>query len=147
MNRQQYEDALRNYHWMIKSIDIMRQSLEAAGENITARYGIESAMPTGKGQAGDPIFRETIRRSKHWEKVERYEKQVKAIQSRMHVIEDDRETEVLHWMLEGKSYSWIARHMDLSERHIRRLKDIIIDKMLEMPKTPNKPDTTKKCAS
>ncbi|MCQ4921386.1 helix-turn-helix domain-containing protein, partial [Phocaeicola vulgatus] len=61
---------------------------------------------------------------------------VKMIQDRIHVIQDEREFEVLNWLLDGKSYSWIARHMGLSERHIRRIKDSIVEQMSEMPSLP-----------
>ncbi|WP_442852705.1 LuxR C-terminal-related transcriptional regulator [Bacillus sp. J33] len=43
----------------------------------------------------------------------------------MHLISDDREIEVLHWLLEGKSNRWIAMHMGLSHSHIGRIKDSI----------------------
>ena len=50
---------------------------------------------------------------------------------------EDRETEVLHWLLEGKSLRWIGRHMQLSDRHIGRIKDTVIDKMLQMSQVPH----------
>lgn len=142
MNRKEIENILKDYHWMINSIKIMRQSLESAGEGLTAKYGIESAMPKGKGTTSDPVYSEIVRRSKHFKKIEGYESKVMAIQERIHVINDEREIEVLHWILEGKGYCWIARHMGLSERHIRRIKDSIVDQMSEMPRMPNLPKTS-----
>jgi DNA-binding NarL/FixJ family response regulator len=49
----------------------------------------------------------------------------------MHLITEDREIEVLHWLLKGKSYRWIAMHMGLSHSHIGRIKDSIVKKMSE----------------
>lgn len=129
MNRKEIENILKDYHWMINSIKIMRQSLEGAGEGLTAQYGDEADMPKAKGQTSDPIYSEVIRRGKRWEKVEGYEQKVKAIQSRIHVISDEREYEVLHWLLEGKSYRWIGQHMGWSFSHIKRIRDSIIDKL------------------
>jgi len=131
------ENILKNYSWMINSIKIMRKSLQEGGEErITAEYGVESSLPKPKGTTSDPVYRELLRREKRWRKIEQYERKVKMIQDRIHVIQDEREFEVLHWLLDGKSYSWIARHMGLSERHIRRLKDSIVEQMSEMPSLP-----------
>lgn len=143
MEKKEIEATLKDYHWMINSIKIMRQSLGDAGDGLTAQYGDEAGMPKGKGQTSDPVFSEVVRRSKHWTKVKGYEDKVKVIQERIHAVTDKREVEVLHWILEGKGYCWIARHMGLSERHIRRLKDAIVSRMSEMPRMPN---TSKKCA-
>jgi DNA-directed RNA polymerase specialized sigma subunit len=137
MNKKEIEQILKDYHWMINSIKIMRKSLQEGGEErITAQYGDESALPKPKGTTSDPVYRELLRREKRWRKIEEYERKVKMIQDRIHVIQDEREFEVLHWLLDGKSYSWIARHMGLSERHIRRLKDSIVEQMSEMPSLP-----------
>lgn len=137
MTKKEIEQILKDYHWMINSIKIMRKSLQEAGEErLTAQYGDESALPKPKGTTSDPVYRELLRREKRWRKIEQYERKVKMIQDRIHVIQDEREFEVLHWLLDGKSYSWIARHMGLSERHIRRLKDSIVEQMSEMPSLP-----------
>src|SRR5690606_2559682 len=137
MKRNEVDQILKDYHWMINSIKIMRDSLVDAGDGLTAQYGIEATMPKAKGSTSDPIFREVARRSKRWKKIEEYEQKVKVIQDSIHMIQDEREIEVLHWLLEGKGYSWIARHMGLSERHIRRIKDSIVEKMSKMPNSPN----------
>lgn len=131
MKKWELASSLKDYHWMINSIKVMQESLNETEIKMTATYGIESTLPSGQGTAGDPIFRETLRREKRWEVVSHYESKVKEIQDRIHLITDERELEVLHWMLEGKGYSWISRHMGLSERHIRRLKDSIVEKMCE----------------
>jgi DNA-directed RNA polymerase specialized sigma subunit len=137
VNKKEIEQILKDYHWMINSIKIMRKSLqEGSEERITAQYGVESSLPKPKGTTSDPVYREILRREKRWRKIEQYERKVKMIQDRIHVIQDEREFEVLHWLLDGKSYSWIARHMGLSERHIRRLKDSIVEQMSEMPSLP-----------
>ncbi|EIJ79128.1 YqaQ [Bacillus methanolicus PB1] len=138
MRKEEIEQILKDYHWMINSIRIMRESMEEAGEGITSKYGIEASMPKGKGTTSDPIYREYLRREKRWKKIEQYEKKVKIIQERIHVIQDEREFEVLHWLLEGKSYRWIGMHMGLSHSHIRRLKDSIVEQLTKnVPDVPN----------
>ena len=105
--------------------------------------GITDELCGAQGETSDPVFREVVRRSKHLQKVVGYEKKLRVIQERIHVVEGVREVEVLHWILEGKGYSWIARQMSLSERHIRRLKDSIVIKMSEMLRMPN---TSRNCS-
>lgn len=102
MTRKEIEGILKDYHWMINSIKIMRKSLDWAREGLTAQYGLEAAL----------------------------EEKVKFIQERIHVINDEREAEVLHWLLEGKSYRWIGQHMGLSFSHIKRIRDSIIEQLV-----------------
>lgn len=55
MTKKQIEKLLKNYHWMINSLKIMRENLQDAGDGLTAQYGIEAAMPKGKGQSSVPV--------------------------------------------------------------------------------------------
>lgn len=129
MNKKEIENALSSYHWMINSIKILRDSMKDAGEGLTAQYGDEAALPKPKGVTGDPIYREVVRREKRWKKVAEYEEKVGIIQDRMAAITNEREIEVLHWLLEGKSYRWIGLHMGLSFSHIKRIRDSIVNQM------------------
>ncbi|MFS0660118.1 DNA-binding response regulator [Niallia alba] len=126
---QQIETILKDYHWMMNSIKILRDSMKDAAEWETARYGNESAMSKAKGTNSDPVYKETARRLKRYKKIAQYEDSVQIIQDRMIAIEDDREFEVLNWLLEGKSYRWIALHMGLSHTQIIRMKDSIVEKI------------------
>ncbi|UQD53316.1 DNA-binding response regulator [Bacillus methanolicus] len=143
MTHKEIEQILKDYHWMINSIKILRDSMKDAGERLTAQYGDEAALPKPKGVTSDPIYREYLRREKRWKKIQEYEKKVKIIQEHIHIIQDEREFEVLHWLLDGKSYRWIAMHMGLSHSHIRRLKDSIVDQLVKnVPDVPNVPKDT-----
>ena len=148
MNKKEIEQALRDYRWMLHAIEIYQEELSKNDTyrlNVTAQYGVEASLPKGKGTTSDPVAQEIIRRDRYWERVRGYEKVVMEIQSRVPYVTDVREKEVLHWLLEGKSYSWIARYMGLSERHIRRLKDSIVEKMSEMPSLPKTSKTSRNC--
>jgi DNA-binding CsgD family transcriptional regulator len=136
MKKKQIEQILKDYSWMMNSIRIMRESLMDAGEGLTAQYGDEAAMPKAKGVTGDPIYREVLRREKRRKKLNEYKNKVLVIQERMHQVKDEREIEVLHWLLEGKSYRWIGMHMGLSHSHIRRLKDSIVERLADVPNVP-----------
>lgn len=143
LSKAEIENILKNYHWMLNSIKIMRENMDELIGSQTAMYGINASLPKPQGQNSDPVYNDVVRRSKYWERIAKYEEKVKIIQERLHLITDDREIEVLNWILEGKGYSWIAKHMGLSEKHIRRIKDSICEKMAQTPKTPNTPKTPK----
>lgn len=142
MNRKEIENILKDYHWMINSIQELRKSLQSAGEGLTAKYGVEATLPKPQGVTGDPIYRELIRREKRHAVINKYKKKISVIQDRLYLIKDDRELEVLHWLLEGKSYRWIALHMGLSHSHIRRIRENIVDKLCDTD-VPNVPNDTK----
>lgn len=127
MNKEEIENILKNYHWMLNSIKIMRES-DLGISSKTAMYGLEATLPKADNPS-DPVFNDVVRRSKYWKKIEQYEKKVSAIQQHIDCITDEREFEVLNWIMDGKGYRWIARHMGLSEAHIRRIKDSIVDKI------------------
>ncbi|MBU8768690.1 DNA-binding response regulator [Cytobacillus oceanisediminis] len=114
---------------MMNSIKVLRDSMKDAGEGLTAQYGNEAGMPKAQGTTSDPVYRECVRREKRFSVIHKYEAKISVIQDRIHLITDAREIEVLHWLLEGKSYRWIAMHMGLSHTQIGRIKDSIVKKM------------------
>jgi DNA-directed RNA polymerase specialized sigma subunit len=133
MNKKEIASILRDYHWMINEIQRQRKMLsEEINGNFTAQYGIESSLPKGKGQNGDPIFREVIRREKKSRWIEKLEKKVMFIQEHMDCITNEREKAVLECLLDGMSMIAISKHMGLSVRHVQRIKNSIVDKMSEM---------------
>ena len=146
--RREIEQALRDYHWMVKEIARLREVLNDAGEGLVRRYGTEGSKPTGK--VSDPVYMEAVRRERQWRRVEKLEAKVRLVQERLDAITDEREKTVLDCMLDGMSVLAISRHMGLSRRHIHRLKDSIVDKMAQMSQMsqmsqdlPEKPSTGK----
>jgi DNA-binding CsgD family transcriptional regulator len=138
-NKYEISEILKDYHWMMNSITLLRESMEDAGERVVRTYDIDSDMPKAKGGTSDPVFQEYIRREKRWKKIREYEDKVQVIQQRMYFIKEEREFEVLHWLLEGKSFRWIADHMGLSHSHISRLRESIIEQLVDT----NVPNVTK----
>jgi hypothetical protein len=129
---------------MMNSIKILRDSIKDAGEGLTAQYGDAAGMPKAKGTTNDPVYWENVRRERRYSVIHKYEAKISVIQDRMHLITDDREIEVLHWLLEGESYRWNAIHMGLSHTHIGRIKDSIVKKMSEyVPNVTNGTNETK----
>lgn len=136
MNEQQIEKALRDYAWMLNEIKRQRELLSPInGGNMVAQGGIESTMTKPQGETSDPVVIEVTKRDKNSKWLIKLESKVLFIQKRICLITDEREKVVLECILDGFSMSAIGRHIGLSERHIRRIKDSIIEKMYYMPKT------------
>ncbi len=74
---------------------------------------------------------EVARRSKHVKRIKEYEYKITAVQERIDKVHTPREIEVLFWLLEGSSMRWIAQHMALSATSIGRIKDNIVNQMME----------------
>ncbi|WP_332249052.1 hypothetical protein [Bacillus sp. J33] len=53
----QIESILKDYHWMMNSIKVLRHSMKDAGEGLTAQYGDAAEMPKAKGTKNDPVLR------------------------------------------------------------------------------------------
>lgn len=131
MNKKEIESALRNYYWMVKEIARLRAILEDAGENIVRQLDEDADMPKPKGKVSDPVYLETVRREKHWRRIEKLERKVKFIQENIDCITDDRERTVLDCMLDGMTLVAIALHLGTSEKQVRRIKDSIVDRIAE----------------
>lgn len=129
MNKKENENILKDYHWMMNSIKVLRESMEDAGEGLTAKYGVEASVPKPQGTTSDPVYREILRRESRLKVIDKHKTRISLIQGRLHLIEDERELEVLHWLLEGKSYRWIGAHMGLSFSHIKRIRDSIVEQL------------------
>lgn len=132
MNKKEIAETLRDYNWIINEIKRQRKLLGDVSGNFSAKYGIEASLPKAHGQNGDPIFQEVVRREKKSKWIERLEKKVLYIQSRIDRITDERERAVLECILDGMSMQAISRHMGLSTRHIQRIKNSIVDQMSDM---------------
>lgn len=126
MNRREIEKALKDYHWMVKEIERLRQLLGQAGENLCQQYGIESTLPKPQGSNTDKVFNEVARRERSWRHLERLLKKVAFIESRIHLITDDKERTVLHCTLDGMQANEIAAHMNMSERQLYNVRESII---------------------
>ncbi len=126
MDRQEIEQTIKNYSWMIKEIKRQRQLLSEVNVNMTAQFGIESSMPKAQGITSDPVALEVMRRDRTSRWVAKLEEKVLFIQKRMYVISDPIEKAVLECMLDGMSMVAISEHLGLSRRNIYTIKESII---------------------
>lgn len=121
---------------MIREIQRLRSELNETDTVGVGQYGIEAELPKAKG-VSDPISKEVVRREKKSKRQIRLEKKVGYIQDRIHLIKDDREQTVLDCILDGMSNVKIARHMGLSEMHIRRIKESISESLSNVENVEN----------
>ena len=133
MTKQEVEQILKDYHWMVREIERIRKYLAGAGERVVVNY--ESLdMPKPQGGVRDPVHAEVARREKQWRRVAKLEEKVMFIQDRIDLITDERERTVLDCMLDGMSFTAIAYHMRLSKTHVNRIKDDLVQKFYDSQK-------------
>lgn len=128
MNAYQLDKLLTDYHWMISTIKELKNELQVIAAS-TAKYGIEASMPKANSTS-DPIYNEYLRREKHIKRIKKYEEKVQIVQNLIDEVQNDKEAEVLFWILEGRSMRWIGKHMGLSHVTIANIKSKIIDEIL-----------------
>ncbi len=124
------ENALRDYHWMIKEIQRLREELNTTNAKVTASYGIEATLPKGSGTS-DPTGREVIQRERRYNTLKRFEEKVRFVERHSTCMSSDMELTVLNCMLDGLSVVAISQHLGFSERKIYSIKDCIVKQMKE----------------
>ncbi len=132
MQREEIEQALRDYLWMMNEIIKEREELQSMvmGGNIIAK--ITDMPKAAGGTTSDPVANEVIRRNQKSRRIEKLEAKVVYIQKRIKVITDEREVAVLNCMLDGMSMKAIGHHMGLSRQHIYKIKESIVEQMLHI---------------
>ncbi|WP_346234517.1 hypothetical protein MKY04_12690 [Lysinibacillus telephonicus] len=130
VNKYLLDQWIKDYRWMINTIEELQSELPIKGAK-TAQYGIEATLPKASGGTSDVVFSEMARRSNHLRKINDYIYKIQEVQKRIEKVTEPRETEVLFWLLEGKSLRWIGQHMALSHVTIKNIKDSVVDSMLK----------------
>lgn len=128
--RNDIENALKDYFWMTKEIQRLKDELNAVNNKMTATYGVEATLPKGNGTS-DPVGSEVIQRDRRYKTLKRFEEKVSFIEQHMSCIKSDREIAVLNCMLDGMSFVAISQHMGFSERKVYMIKDDIVKKLKE----------------
>lgn len=124
------ENALRDYHWMTREIQRLKDELNTVNTKMSATYGIEATLPKGSGTS-DSTLKEVVQRDRRHSTLKRFEKKVHFVDKYSLHIEDDRQMAVLNCMLDGMSFVGISQHMGYSERKVYKIKDEIVRKMKE----------------
>ena len=119
------ENALKDYHWMVKEIARLREELNTSNASVTAAYGIEATLPKGN-DISDPTGRECLQRDRKHRTLKKFEDKVTFIENNANCITDDRELTVFNCLLDGMSIVAISQHMGFSERRVYNIKDDIV---------------------
>lgn len=128
---EQVEEELKDYPWMLREIDRLRGLLEEAGAGLTRAYGIEEAMPKGKGRHADAVGREAQNREKHWSRLKLLEAKVARFDEAADRIRDERLRTVLECLMEGRRMNRIAEHIGVSRQRLHELKRELIRLLAE----------------
>ncbi|MFP3389463.1 hypothetical protein [Brevibacillus sp. SIMBA_040] len=133
---QKVEEEIKDYHWMVKEIDRLRNEIHKAitsnpaiQQKLVATYGDAAGMPSGKGFRLSTI---TIPE-------ERYEKQILRMKSLEHKVRqineiaiglgDSKQRTVLECMMDGMRMNSIARHVGISRTRLNEIKREIVIRM------------------
>lgn len=127
MDRNDIKQLLHNYSWMVETIILKRNENNNIGQKVTTSYGIEAALPKGKGSTSDPIYFEVIRREQKTASIKELEAKVMLVQKAMDLISDVRERTILNMILDGRSLRSISRSTRIPLSNVARLRDNIVD--------------------
>lgn len=120
------ENALRNYHWLVKEVARLKRELGDIGNPLANK----SEGPGAKtGRPFNPTLNEVIRREHKQETLEKFESKIEYVERNTVVVTNDRELTVLNCLLDGMNINNISRHMGYSKRTIYSIKESIIEKM------------------
>lgn len=126
---QKVEEELKDYHWMLKEINRLRNYLEEAGEDLSTRYGVENSLPKSKGKVTDKTNWEVQRRERQWNRLILLEQKVKKIDDAVEKITDDRERTVIECILDGERMNIIAKHVGVSRQLLHEIKRKLVKKI------------------
>jgi hypothetical protein len=119
---EQIEEELKDYPWMIREIERLRELLEHPSSKVTGMYGLDGAMPKGKGQHANSVHREAQQREKHWHRLNQLEAKVARIDSAAEQVGDSRQRTILECLLGGQRMNVIASHLGISRQRLHELK-------------------------
>jgi DNA-binding NarL/FixJ family response regulator len=126
-NKHQIYEIIADYNWMLKFIrEAGEQEVEFKG---TAQYGVEASLPRGQGLVSQALENEVMRRNDRLRRLFDYLKKVNFIKDNRKKLTDIRETEILDYLLDGKSVSAISRIIGMSRQQIDKIRSDIVDKL------------------
>jgi hypothetical protein len=128
---EQVEEELKDYPWMLREIERLRGLLEQVGAGMTGVYGLNAAMPKGKGGHADTVHREANKREKHWSRLKQLEAKVTRLDAAAERVQDNRKRTVLACLMEGQRMNQIARHIGVSRQRLHEMKRELVRTLAE----------------
>ncbi|WDC90553.1 sigma factor-like helix-turn-helix DNA-binding protein [Priestia megaterium] len=127
----QVEEWIRDYNFMLKEIARLNRIInkpEPRKQKLTATYGIEATMPKGSGLISQAELNRLDRKEK---RLFKYLAIVEYLDKMVDELDDDKQKVVYECMLEGISYTQIAKHLGCSRDTLRKVKEDIIVKFVK----------------
>ncbi|HBZ80930.1 MULTISPECIES: hypothetical protein [Brevibacillus] len=133
---QKVEEEIKAFNWMVRETDRLRKQIDnaiisnpAIQQRLTASYGDEAGMPSGKG----------LRLSTMTIPEERYEKQIerlKNLEDKLRQMNDfaislgnSKHRTVLECMMDGMRMNSIAIHVGVSRQRLNEIKREIVNRL------------------
>lgn len=131
INRYQLDKVIKKYHSnMLKYIRMKDEINLLEISASTTNYGIEAMMPKATGSFGDPVYAHLQIRANREVRIKKIKKELLLVQSLINKVKGDIELEVLYWLLEGMSFRFIGRQLDISHTSVQRARERILNMML-----------------
>ncbi|SDI15551.1 hypothetical protein SAMN05192534_12352 [Alteribacillus persepolensis] len=135
MNRNDIEQALRDYFWMPKEVARLKQLMDAdeIETNVTAQYGMEATLPKAKGQNADKIGKEVARQvDRRQRQIDKLQKKIDFVENGVNKLNNDLERTIMFCMMDGLTQVGISQHLGISEGKVSSMKDSIIHKLYRL---------------
>ncbi|MGG1660830.1 hypothetical protein [Brevibacillus sp. NRS-1366] len=126
---QKTEDEIRDYNYMQIEVARIQRYLREAGEGIVGQYGLEAAMPKGKGVNGDKTHAEVVRRERKWKRLQNLQDKIERINKAVETIPGEQERLIVEALLDGDKNNLIAKEIGVSRQRYYEIKRSAVMKM------------------
>lgn len=118
---QKVKKDFENYHMMVGFVAEIESKKENPKPNI-GRYGVESSLPSPKGEHGDSTFTQVNKLVRDQERIDRYKEKMTYLESAVALLEDERERLLAEGMLDKVPVWEVAQVMSCSRKTAHELK-------------------------
>lgn len=128
---EEIDNLIRNYQQMRKQVEYLQRQLYGYSPPMrswgVAQYGDEAAMPKGSpGKSQAELKSMDIREQRLYERLNRYEKNVYALEMAGDLLEDEMQKVVYDCLLDHMSYRSIAYHVGITRTQAKEAKKAIL---------------------
>nr|WP_312113311.1 hypothetical protein [Brevibacillus reuszeri] len=128
---QKTEDEIRDYHYMLIEVVRIQRYLREAGEGMVGQYGLEAALPKGKGSNGDKTHAEVVRRERKWKRLQNLQEKIERINKAVETIPGEQERLIVEALLDGDKNNLIAKEIGVSRQRYYEIKRSAVQKMAQ----------------
>lgn len=131
MNHNDIDQAIRDYHWMIKEVHRLEKELDSIQDSLTAQYGVEASLPKGSSMDHDKVGRTVVRRNEETKHMTKLKGKIAFVDHGIELITNDFEKAVMLCILDGLSQFQISQLFKMSEGKISSIKGQIIKQLYD----------------